>query len=203
MSVGRKILPAFLAILLLFFSWAAFQYRETRTRMEEELATGSYPAALNSATALRRTVFLFPLWWGTPFFMSNIAGEIAFIEGEAWYSLGEKTKARESYARAAGLFSRSRRLDRAKANYNNAVVALEMDKYLEARDLLHRTLDPSGGDPHHAGAKANLERLEQLAAANPSLSADKGASSGFMERDPLSPWSKDKKSENKPDEKRR
>ncbi len=196
------ILSFLLALLLFATSWAAFQYRQAQGKMNRELALGNYPAALNEVAALRSTVFLFPLRWGTPFFMKDIAAEISFIEGESWYALGEKTRARESYARAAELFTDSRKTERARSYYNNATIALENSKYLEARELLHRALDPLNGDPYHAGAKSSLERLERFAAENKSESSGAG-SRVFQERDPFSLWSSDKKGESKPGEKRR
>ena len=201
MKKFRAILIFTVALLLLVASGLTFQYREARSQMEREIAVGNYPAALNKALTLRRTVLLWPLWWGTPFFMRDVAAEIAFVEGEGWHALGEKTKARESYARAAELFSDSRK--RARAYYNNAAVALEMEKYLEARDLLHRALDPLNGDPHHSAAKVNLELLEGQAAGDAFKLSGKGGGRTFGERDPFSPWSKDQRTDNKPGEKRR
>lgn len=172
----------------------AHKYARTRDFVEKELNGGNYPLALARVNELKNSVVLFPLRFGTPFFLKNVAAEISFIEAEAWHKLGEKRKALESYQKAAELFRGTMIKERASAFYNAAVIALEQGKYLEARELLHKALDPVSGNPYHAGAKANLERIEAVAVKEglPSAGDRRPRQGLYEERDPLSPWSGEK-----------
>ena len=193
------------ALVLFASSFAAYQYRVVRAEAEKELLVGNYPAVLNAVSELRKTILLLPLRWGTPFFLKNSAAWLYFMEAEVWDALGEKRQARQSYEKAAGLFTEARKKDRASAFYNSATIALELQKFLEARELLRKALDPVSGNPYHAFAKANLERLEQLAATEGILSGspESGDRPLFFERDPYSPWQSDPLPGRKPAEKRR
>lgn len=179
-----------LSALLFGGSFAAFQYRSVWESMRKELARENYPAVLTEAANLRNSFLLLPLRWGTPFFLRNTAAEISFLEAEAWYKLGEKHRAGQAYVKAAELYTDGEKEKRAHAYYNGATVALDLEKYLEARDLLHKALDPGRGNPHHAYAKASLELLELLAASDKSVEERmSGGGLRFEEREPADPWS--------------
>lgn len=198
----RRFRVGVLICLLAVLCSSAFvtsQYREARTQLNLALAKEDYEAAVNVSLRLRKSLVLLPLRWGTPFFLRNIAGEVFYKESEAWYAIGEKDKAQESYIKSAELFTDGRRKDRASAYYNASRIALEKQDYIRARDLLHKTLDPVSGNPHHALAKANLERLEMLTFSAKESREERRARRkaggrprpGFgedFEREPLTPW---------------
>lgn len=194
-----------LAFLLSLGSFVSYQHNTARLRMEEALHLGDYSRALLTVSDLRKSILLLLLRWGTPFFLKNVAGEMSFVEAEAWYSLGEKRKAQQAYLTAAELFNDSHLSLRASAYYNSSVVMLEMQNYLQARELLHKALDPVRGNPYHLLAKANLERLEILAAETDLFKDAEAAKKKplFDERQPLDPWSKSPEGEKKPGQRRR